>query len=97
MAQTSAPFIIDNGRIYQAEGFPKIKIEMCASQEWRTCFDTGMCRVVIARKTLESEFVWYSRNYENHRGINLLRVEHPTAGALYQIACQEEDLWYQSA
>lgn len=98
MAQTSAPFILDNGRIYQAEGFPKIKIEMCASQEWRTCFDTGMRRVVIARKTLESKFVWYSRNYENRRGINLVRVEHPTAGALYQIAGQEdEDLWHQSA
>ena len=98
MPKTLAPFIIDNGRIYEAAGFPKIKIEVAASQEWRTCFDTGMRRVVVARKTLESKFVWYSRNYENRRGINLVRVEHPTAGALYQIAGQEdEDLWHVNA
>ena len=98
MPKTLAPFILENNRIYEAAEFPKVKIEVCASNEWRTCFDTDMRRVEVARKTLESKFVWYSRNYENRRGINLVRVEHPTAGALYQIeGKQDEDLWHQSA
>ncbi len=95
---TSAPFILDAGRIYEAAGFPKTKIEVCASNNWLTCFDTGMRRVVIARKDLYSKSIWYSREFDNRRGVVLVPVNHPTAGTLYQISGQEEqDIWHVNA
>lgn len=98
MPKTLAPFVLENNRIYEAADFPKVKIEVCASNEWRTCFDTGMRRVVIARKDLNSKSVWYSRNYDNRRGIVLVEVRHPDAGPLFQISGQEEkDIWHVNA
>lgn len=98
MSKTLAPFVLENNRIYEAAEFPKVKIEVCASNEWRTCFDTGMRRVVIARKDLNSKSVWYSRNYDNRRGILLVEVRHPDAGPCFQISGQEEkDIWHVNA
>lgn len=95
---TYAPHILDNGKIYEAAGFPKIKIEVAASNNWLTCFDTGMRRVVIARIDLYSKSVWYSREFTNRRGIVLVPVQHATAGTLFQIEGQEEkDVWHVNA
>lgn len=91
---TYAPYILENNKIYEAAGFPKLKVEVAASNEWRTCFDTGMRRVVIARIDLNSKSVWYSRNFENRRGVVLVEVRHPDAGPCFQISGQEEkDIW----
>lgn len=90
MAQTSAPYILENNKIYETAGFPKLKVQMAASNEWRTCFDTTMRRVVIARKDLDSSSVWYSRNYDNRRGITFVSVNHPTAGPCFQISGEED-------